>query len=149
MTEYTLENDVPVIGAQVKTFPDGIGEAFDRLISMLPDGMHRPCYGICYGTEKGIHYIAAIAGSTSEAATLNLQSYIIPKGDYVVKSIANWRDKLPAIKEAFHELLSGDCADISRPCIEWYKNDNEMLCMLKLDPMKKMYEQRRVNSGAA
>ena len=45
METIHLEQEVKVFGVQVKTFPMGIGEAFDQLIKMLPGGFSRSFYG--------------------------------------------------------------------------------------------------------
>ena len=48
MEKYTVENDIPVFGLQVKTFPSGIGETFDQLVRLLPGGFDRSFYGISF-----------------------------------------------------------------------------------------------------
>ena len=59
MEKYNLEDNVKVFGVHVKTFPQGIGEAFDALLKMLPPGDDRPFYGISEMTKGGIIYKAA------------------------------------------------------------------------------------------
>ena len=36
MEKYSLQSDLKVFGVQVKTFPNGVGEAVDKLMKMLP-----------------------------------------------------------------------------------------------------------------
>ena len=45
--------------------------------------------------------------------------------------VRDWRKKTGCIKDVFHEMMQDNRFDGSKPCIEWYKNDEEMLCMLK------------------
>jgi hypothetical protein len=45
MEKYNLINNIKIFGVQVKTFPSGIGEAFDELVKML-GGFNRSFYGI-------------------------------------------------------------------------------------------------------
>ena len=46
MEKYNLQNDLKVFGVQVNTFPNGVGEAFDKLMKMLPQQDKRPYYRI-------------------------------------------------------------------------------------------------------
>jgi hypothetical protein len=60
MEKYLIESDLTVFGVQVKTFPLGIGEAFDQLIQLLPGGFDRSFYGISFLSKAGtMVYIAA------------------------------------------------------------------------------------------
>ena len=38
MEKYNLQNDLKVFGVRVDTFPNGVGEAFDKLVQMLRQG---------------------------------------------------------------------------------------------------------------
>ncbi len=68
MEKLTIENDLKVFGVQVKTFPLGIGEAFDKLVKMLPGGFDRSFYGISYMEgDKMIYYAAAEENMPGEA----------------------------------------------------------------------------------
>jgi hypothetical protein len=31
----------------------------------------------------------------------------------------------------FHEIMRDGRVDKTKPCVEWYKNDDEMMCMIK------------------
>ena len=39
MEKIILDNDINVFGTQVKTFPMGIGEAFDKLVKMFREDL--------------------------------------------------------------------------------------------------------------
>ena len=63
MKTYEVKKDISVFGFQVKTFPQGIGEAFDSLIAMVPEGLNRSYYGIAYMTpDNKAVYIASVGG---------------------------------------------------------------------------------------
>jgi predicted transcriptional regulator YdeE len=131
MDTIKLNGPVNVIGFRVKTFPMGISEAFDRLTDML--GFDRPYYGLSQMSTDGVLYIAAgLKKSANEKSTLKLEEYTIPKGEYAVRVIKDWRRNLSAIPHVFGDLLKTEGIDDSVPCVEWYKNDEEMLCMVKL-----------------
>lgn len=132
MEKYNLQNELEVFGRQVKTFPDGIDEAFDALVKML-GGFDRSYYGISYMTPDGkmIYYATAIEKETGEAEKYNCDRLTIEKGEYLAITVNNWRSKTGTIKNVFHEIMNDGRADKTKPAVEWYKNDDEMLCMVK------------------
>ena len=133
MEIYNLENDIKVFGMQVKSFPAGIGEAFEALVKMISEGFNRSFFGISRITEKRqVIYIAAAEESfEGEAEKYNCDRYVIEKGEYLMVLVRDWRKKTGCIKDVFHEMMQDTRFDNTKPCIEWYKNDEEMLCMLK------------------
>ena len=136
MDTYEINKDIPVFGFQVKTFPEGIGEAFDSLIAMVPEGLNRSYYGIAYMTLKNeVVYIAAVEEKNKGEAEKNrCERYTIEKGKYVVVQVLGWRQKTDRIKDVFESMMKEKNVDLTKPCVEWYKNDDEMLCMLKALP---------------
>jgi predicted transcriptional regulator YdeE len=133
METYVVEKNIDVFGFQVKTFPDGIGDAFDKLIAMVPEGLNRSYYGISYmGSDDKPVYIAAVEEKNrGEAETNKCEKYRVEKGKYLTVTIVDWRKKTDSIKDVFHAMMKEKSIDQSKPCVEWYKNDDEMLCMLK------------------
>jgi hypothetical protein len=137
METFHLKEDLNVLGFQVKTFPTGIGEAFDALIEMLQGRVNRAFYGISYASQEGIVYLAtAVENYTGEAERYNCEQYTIVKGEYLTTTVRGWRKKTNTIKDVFGVLLQHACPDTARPCVEWYKDDDEMLCMVRIDPLK-------------
>ncbi len=133
MEKYYLRDDLKVFGIQVKTFPHGIGEVFEALIKMLPGGFDRSYYGISCMTKDGamIYNAAAIEKYAGEAEKYNCRRWIIEKGEYLTETINDWRRKTDCIKDVFHRLLQENRVDNTKPAVEWYKNDDEMLCMIR------------------
>jgi len=132
MEKYTLKDDQKVFGIQVKTFPSGIGEAFETLVKTISEGYDRAYYGIGQIVNQEIIYIAAAEEKyEGEAEKYNCESYIIEKGEYLIEPIKDWRMKTDCIKDIFHKMMQNSLFDNTKPCIEWYKDDDEMLCMLK------------------
>jgi predicted transcriptional regulator YdeE len=136
METYIQKNDLAVFGFQVKSFPEGIGEAFDLLIAMVPEGLSRSYYGLSYMNAEGkAVYIAAVEEINSgEAEKNNCDRYTIEKGEYFSVTVKDWRQKTDSIKDVFHDMMQGKNIDHTKPCVEWYKNDDEMCCMLKVLP---------------
>jgi len=132
MKKYNLENDIKVFGVEVKSFPEGIGDAFDKMANMISGGFDRSYYGLSRMTGKGIIYKAAAEEKfEGEAEKYDCERYIIEKGEYLMKTLKDWRLKTDLIKDIFHELMTDTGVDQNSECIEWYKDDNEMLCMIK------------------
>lgn len=133
MEFYQLKDDLHLFGMQVPTFPTGIKEAFDQVIAMVPDGMERAHYGISYMEGDKIIYHAACAEKyKGEAEKLNCRQYTVVKGDYLAVTITDWMEKIESIKDAFHEMMQDNRVDLTKPCVEWYKSDEEMMCMMKV-----------------
>jgi predicted transcriptional regulator YdeE len=134
METFHLKNDIAAIGFQVKTFPQGIGEAFDSLYKTLPEGPERTYYGISWMTpDRAIVYnVAATEKSDSEAVKYNYERFIIEKGQYLTITVKGWMTKTDSIKDVFGELMRDKRMDETKPCVEWYKSDDEMMCMIKM-----------------
>ncbi len=134
METYIIEKNMIVFGKVVKNFPQGIGEAFDALIKMISGKFDRDYYGISYMDKNGkmIYYAAAIEKYNGEAEKFNCEKLTIEKGKYICVTVKNWPQKTNSINTVFQEIMKNDKADKTKPAIEWYKNDDEMLCMVKL-----------------
>jgi hypothetical protein len=133
MERITIEKDLNVMGFQVHDFPNGIGKAFDSLVARVPGGFNRPYYGISQMTDKGMVYLAtALEKEKGEAEQCNYERYEVKKGEYLAVPLKDWRKKTETIKDIFQQLFQSPLTDKKHPCVEWYKNDNEMLCMMKV-----------------
>jgi predicted transcriptional regulator YdeE len=132
MRTLKVETDLKVFGLEVPNFPMGIKETFDTLVAKVPEGLNRNYYGISYMENQKVVYIAAVEQKNEdEPKKYNCEKYLIEKGEYLGEDVHNWMQKTDSIKDVFHELMQNDNIDCSKPCIEWYKNDDEMVCMVK------------------
>jgi len=137
MEKYNIPDDLKVFGFQVKTFPNGIGESFDKLMKMLPNGDGRSFYGISKFVQQGIaYYVATTELAEGEAVKFGCEEYIIEKGIYLKESIMDWRNNIECIKDVFDRMLKDQLADRSHPCVEWYKTMDEMFCLVKMNMAK-------------
>mgnify|MGYP003525276420 CR=1 FL=1 len=127
------QEDVMLYGIHVKTFPVGIKESFDVLMETFGDS--HSYYGISWIEGDGtIQYYSTVSVPYySEANQANYERLTIPKGKYTTSTIFDWLSKTNSVKEVFHELLGGGYPDKQRACVEWYKSDEEMLCMVRID----------------
>lgn len=133
MELINIKNDLHLFGIEVTTFPIGIKEAFDKIIAMVPDGMQRSHYGLSYMKgDKVIYHAACAEKYEGEPEKLNCGKYTIEKGDYIAITITDWMKKIESIGEAFHKMMQDNRIDLTKPCLEWYKSDEEMACMMKV-----------------
>jgi predicted transcriptional regulator YdeE len=122
---------ITLIGIHVKSFPNGIKEAFDLLMHSF--GIERAYYGVSWMDDNDQVQYYAMAEETipGEASQPDFEKLTIEKGDYHVEVIHNWMSKTDSIKEVFHKMTKAIRPDKNHPCIEWYKSDEEMFCMVK------------------
>ena len=134
MEKFSFDNDIKVFGLQLKTFPSGIDEAFDELIKTTGDSAGaRNYYGISdYIDGKMVYYATAEQKFTNEAKKYNYEELMIENGEYLGDAIYEWRSKTECIKEVFDKIIKDDRVNTTKPAIEWYKDDNEMICLVKI-----------------
>lgn len=134
MEKYNLSTDMKLFCVTAKSFPDRIKEAFDTLENKLPTLEGRTLYGLSYATIHGdIIYKAAIMESfEGEGEQYGFETFVLKKGEYLTITIMDWSLKAQSIPHAFDILLSDSRLDTSHPCVEWYKSEEELVCMVKL-----------------
>ncbi|MEJ1239979.1 hypothetical protein WBG78_17700 [Chryseolinea sp. T2] len=133
METIKIKENISAFGFRVHTFPDGIKDAFDTLQGLLPDGIDRTYYGISYMDNDEVVYHAAVQElNPGEAEKYNCERYTIQKGEYTADRVHQWMKKVHTIKDIFSEMLKDECPVEDRPAIEWYLNDDEMICMIRI-----------------
>ena len=132
MELYQQTEDLTVIGVQVESFPNGIKEAFGSLMKTF--GSDRAYYGVSWMDENDSvkYYAMAREAFPGEGKPYNYESLTIEKGEYQTEAIHNWLSNIDCIKDVFHNLMANNKPAKNHPCIEWYKSDEEMLCMVKV-----------------
>jgi DinB superfamily len=140
METLTIANDLQVFGTLVTSFPLGVGEAFAQIMKMVPDGDKRSCYGISSMNENGeVRYFAAIEElHPGEAESYQCERTTVPNGEYLAVTVYDWQQKTHCIKNVFHTMMQDERFTHDAPCVEWYKNDREMVCLLQINPVKDM-----------
>ena len=119
------------MGLHVKDFPLGIQEAFDRLKRRFGD--YRTYYGISWLDEDGqVQYYAMTPEIFyAEALEYLYETLDIERGEYYTETIHDWPGKTASFKDVFHHLMPYKEPCKTHPCIEWYKSNQEMVCMVK------------------
>ena len=133
MEVHIMDSPVLVIIEKAEDFGKGIGEAFVRLAEKLENkGQKRDCYGIVLKEDDGMNYYAAYTELyDGEAIEKSLPTYTVTSGDYYAISIDEWNKNILHIGPTFDQILKSGKVDTSSPCIEFYKTEQELICMVK------------------
>lgn len=135
MDRFILDHGIKVFGFEVENSPEGIGEAFNDLVTRVGGGFRRQYYGICESKNGCPIYIAAAEATyEGEGHQFGLEEFEIEEGEYLAVIIREWRKKTESIKDVFQEMFDDDRVDCSKPFVEWYKDDDEMICMVRVHP---------------
>jgi hypothetical protein len=134
MENYILKEDISVICITATSFPDGVMAAHEKLHALFPFSTERKYYGLSRPDEQHvIIYKAAVEELTpGEAEKLNLEKFILKKGEYISIDIINFMNDIPAIGKAFQELLADPRLDPNGICVEWYYNETDVKCMIRI-----------------
>ncbi len=139
MVTTILEKDIKVLYVTATSFPQGIGEATQKLHSLFPFSVERKIFGLSRPEHnKGIIYRAAAEEMfEGEAEKLNCKTLIIPKGKYITVLVNDFRKDVMSIDRAFQELLKHPNLDPQGYCVEHYSpTKEEVTCMIRLDDRK-------------
>jgi hypothetical protein len=135
METITIDKDISVFYIQASSFPAGVLEAHQALHAMVPQGGGRRYFGLSRpeGSMANIVYKAAAEEMTAgEATTYGLDTIVLQSGRYVSITIRNFRADIPAIGNAFQQLLQQPGIDPQGYCVEQYINDSDVACMVRL-----------------
>ncbi|HEY5369473.1 MAG TPA: hypothetical protein VIJ75_10800 [Hanamia sp.] len=135
MTEFNFEADIEVFGFPANSFPAGIGDAFEILIQKTGDRAGtRNYYGLSnFKNEKIVYYALAEEKFHGEAEKYNYEKFNIEKGNYLTVSVFDWQKKTNSIKDIFSEIILDPRVNKTKPAIEWYKSEDEMMCLVQMN----------------
>ena len=133
MQTTTLDRDIKVLYLSAISFPDGIKEAHEKLHSIIPFTTDRKYFGISRPEKGTIKYKAAAEEfNEGEAKSFNLETLILRKGHYVSLTVYDFMKDIQAIDRTFKKLLSYPGLDPEGYCVEWYLNNKDVKCMIRL-----------------
>jgi len=82
--------------------------------------------------ESGMTYYAGFTELyEGEAREKELPSKVIESGHYLSLLVDDWNQNILHIGPTFDRLLQSGRVDISSPCIEFYRTEKELVCMVK------------------
>lgn len=134
MHTYQLDNDIKLFCVRAKSFPDGVLAAHQQLHAAVPMGEGRKYFGVSYPEGKGkMAYLAAAEEMVEgEGNKPEYEYFTLKSGTYIYTDIKDFRKDIPAIGQTFNKLLTNPDIDPQGCCVEWYTNQNDVRCMIRL-----------------
>jgi hypothetical protein len=122
-------DDIAVIyvaGERGRPISEQAPAAFDMLEAKLPSLRSRRFYGVVVDGE----YRACVAlRPEDDRDHLAQPKWTIPGGKYVRLKIGDWEEHRDQIGPVMARLRDRKDLDVSRPCIEYYRSQRELLLM--------------------
>lgn len=130
-----LEKDIKVFYVTASSFPQGVLAAHQHLHSMVPFSTKRGYFGISRPENGGeIVYKAATEETFhGEAEQYKCDTLILKKGKYIQTVVKDYTKDIQSIGRAFGKLLEQPGLDPQGYCVEWYLNDKDVKCMIRLE----------------
>lgn len=134
MENYVLEKDITVFCVTADFYPDAILKAHQKLHAMIPYSKHRRYFGLSRPNEHGVVVYEAAAEELSqqEGKKLGLETIVLKKGNYTSVIVKDYKKNIQEIGLVFSQLLQNKYIDPEGYCVEWYVNDNDVQCMVRL-----------------
>ncbi len=109
--------------------PSGGEAAFHMLESKLPSIKGRKFYG----TFQDGEYRACVEMKEADSPEpLGLGTWEIPGGKYYKRKVDDWSEKLEQIGSIFDQMAKEKQHDKSRPSIEFYRSQKELILFLPI-----------------
>lgn len=121
--------DVDVMYVESGTGLAGAAGAFDQLEARLASLKGRKFYGT-FQPPAGPYRACVAIEPGDDPRALGLATWAIPGGRYARRKLMNWRERMPEIGEAFRRMAEESERDGSRPSIELYRSEKELLLFL-------------------
>jgi hypothetical protein len=116
-----------VAGETEKPIAEQAPKAFEELEAKLPSLKGRKFYGVVLGHE----YRACVTiDPNDDPLSLPHPTWMLPGGRYIRRRLSNWEDNLRLIGPTFETLCRRSDFDPSRPCIEYYRSQRELLVLV-------------------
>lgn len=134
METIQLENDIPVLFIPASSFPEGITAAHEKLHKLISSFEKRKYFGISRPENGSIIYRAAVEELyEGEAEKFQVEKLILRKGEYISIILKNYHENIQNIEVAFEKLIHYPGIDPEGYCVEWYYNERDMRCMVRLN----------------
>jgi hypothetical protein len=146
MESVTFEEDINIMYVEAKNFPEGIMDAHNELHKKVNEKLlasqrgvlstvseNRKYFGISRPENGVIRYKAgAEEVEAGEAVRLGMKSMILKHGKYIATTLKNYLRDPSAIRRVFDKLLMDPRIDLEGYCVEWYLNDSDVRCLVRL-----------------
>ena len=132
MSQQVTLPEVQVMYVESATGLAGAAEAFDRLEARFPSLKGRRFYGT-FQPPAGPYRACTAIEPGDDATALGLPTWVIPGGKYSRQKLLDWQARMPEIGKTFQSMAAEGERDSSRPSIEFYRSEKELVLFL---PMK-------------
>ncbi|XZF15272.1 hypothetical protein ACTHGU_03980 [Chitinophagaceae bacterium MMS25-I14] len=134
METIAVKDDIKVMYVQAGSFPDGVLAAHQQLRALIPFSTDRKYLGISRPENGTIQYKAAMEEvRPGEAEEKGLPTLVLKGGNYISLMVYDFMKNTQGIGQAFRELLAHSGLDPQGYCVEWYVNDKDVQCMIRLE----------------
>lgn len=115
-----------VMYVETNRIPDGISKTFEELESKLPSLKQRRFFGVMFRDK---YWAAVEIIAQDDPTSLGLELAEIPGGKYACTKLKKWdQNSLSVdIPRIFKELTRGFNIDNTRPFIEFYRSQQELV----------------------
>ncbi len=132
MEDYLFENDIVLACKKASKFPDGVQEAFETLHAAIPFSTERKFMSISWmNADHEIIYIAGAEMLEGESFP-ELETFHFKKGKYRGTIIEDFMKDIPKMGQLFQELCRDPELDPEGYCVEWYFNEKDVKCFVKM-----------------
>ena len=132
MDEQVTLPDLQVMYVESTAGTAGAAAAFDQLESRLSSLKRRRFYGTFQRPLGPYRACVAVEGG-EDAAVVGLKTWEIPGGKYSRRKLLNWQAEISRIGEAFESMAKERSCDMSRPSIEFYSSQKEVVLFLPVN----------------
>jgi hypothetical protein len=133
MDDYFFKNDIILACKRVQKFPEGVQEAFESLHNAIPFTTDRKFMSISKMNKNGEIFYLAGAELFEGESFQNMEKFIFKKGKYRGTIIEDFMKDIPQLGKLFQELYKDPDLDPAGYCVEWYFNEKDVRCFVKLN----------------
>ena len=121
--------DTQVMYVESSTGLAGAAKAFDTLEAPFPSLKGRRFYGT-FQPPAGPYRACVAIEPSDDVAALGFPTCTIPGGKYSRAKVPNWEQHLPEIGKTFQRMSEENEHDTTRPSIEFYRSQRELILFL-------------------
>src|SRR3989344_3174713 len=126
----TIIGDIKVMCVKALGGPkEGAAQAFNEIESRFSSLKGRKFYGVLHNGEYRA-CTAIIEGENPEV--LGLETMVIPGGKYARIKIEDWEQHTDLIGSSFEKMAGEKEADPTRPRIEFYRSQKELILLFPI-----------------
>lgn len=133
METIAWKDDINVFYVVAASFPEGIMDAHNTLRAEVPVSAGRRYFGVSRPEQGTIVYKAAAEETyDGEGMERGYKTMVLRKGQYISLAVKDYAKDTKSIERAFKQLLAQPGLDPNGYCVEWYLNDKDVQCMIRL-----------------